>query len=113
MALNFPVARLRVATYNVHRCRGLDRRVRPARIVKVLRELNADIVALQEVWGREGNSREADQVRFIAEELGLNSSLGEDRRLKGGPYGNGVLTRFLVNLSRNYVITVHGCEKRA
>ena len=110
--MNSPVERLRVATYNVHRCRGLDRRVRPARIVKVLRELNADIVALQEVWGREGTSREADQVRFIAEELGLNSSLGENRRLRGAPYGNVVLSRFPVNLARNYDITVRGCEKR-
>jgi endonuclease/exonuclease/phosphatase family metal-dependent hydrolase len=86
--------------------------VRPARIVKVLRELDADIVALQEVWGREGTSREADQVRFIAEELGLNSSLGENRRLRGSPYGNVVLSRFPVNLARNYDITVQGCEKR-
>ncbi len=39
----------RVVTYNVHKCRGLDRRVRPARIVDVLREVNADIIALQEV----------------------------------------------------------------
>jgi endonuclease/exonuclease/phosphatase family metal-dependent hydrolase len=111
-AMNFPVERLRIATYNVHRCRGLDRRVRPARIVKVLRELNADIIALQEVWSREGPSPEADQVRFIAEELRLNSSLGENRRLRGAAYGNVVLSRFPVNLARNYDITVRGCERR-
>ena len=110
--MSFRPERLRVATYNVHRCRGLDRRVRPARIVKVLRELNADIIALQEVWSREGPSPEADQVRFIAEELGLNSSLGENRRLRGAAYGNVVLSRFPVNLARNYDITVKGCERR-
>src|SRR5262245_53373299 len=110
--MKFPVERLRVATYNVHKCRGLDRRVRPARIVKVLRELNADIIALQEVWSREGTSPEADQVRFIAEELGLYSSLGENRRLRGAAYGNVVLSRFPVNLARNYDITVRGCERR-
>ncbi len=110
--MSFRAERLRVATYNVHRCRGLDRRVRPARIVKVLRELDADIIALQEVWSREGPSPDADQVRFIAEELGLNSSLGENRRLRGAAYGNVVLSRFPVNLARNYDITVKGCERR-
>ena len=41
--------RLRVATYNIHKSRGLDRRLRPQRIVEVLRELDADVTALQEV----------------------------------------------------------------
>ena len=41
--------RVRVATYNIHKSRGLDWRVRPDRIVEVLREIDADIVALQEV----------------------------------------------------------------
>jgi len=40
--------RLRIATYNIHKCRGLDRRIKPERIVQVLREVDADIVALQE-----------------------------------------------------------------
>lgn len=42
---------LRVVTYNIHKCRGLDGRVRPERIAGVLGELNADIIALQEVTG--------------------------------------------------------------
>jgi endonuclease/exonuclease/phosphatase family metal-dependent hydrolase len=43
--------RLRVATYNIHRCRGLDGRTNPARIASVIRAIDADIVALQEVIG--------------------------------------------------------------
>ena len=42
---------LRVATYNIHRCRGLDGRTRPQRIAAVLRTIDADVVALQEVVG--------------------------------------------------------------
>ena len=41
--------KFRVATYNIHKCKGLDQRVKPDRIVEVLREIDADIVALQEV----------------------------------------------------------------
>src|SRR5215813_9262701 len=40
---------LRVLTYNVHKCRGLDGRASTHRIVEVLREIDADLVALQEV----------------------------------------------------------------
>ena len=89
--------RLRVVTYNVHKCVGLDRRVRPARVAAVLREIDADAVALQEVVSVESDSsREAHQARFIAEELGCEFRVGENRRHKGGAYGNVVLTRLPV-----------------
>jgi endonuclease/exonuclease/phosphatase family metal-dependent hydrolase len=41
--------KLRLASYNVHKCLGMDRRRRPERIVAVLNALQADIVVLQEV----------------------------------------------------------------
>lgn len=41
--------RLRLASYNIHKCVGLDRRRRPERIIAVLNALDADIVTLQEV----------------------------------------------------------------
>ena len=40
---------LRLASYNVHKCVGLDRRRLPERVVAVINSLDADIVALQEV----------------------------------------------------------------
>ncbi len=40
---------LRVATYNIHQCVGRDGIENPRRIADVLGEINADIVALQEV----------------------------------------------------------------
>lgn len=104
--------RLRVATYNIHRCRGMDRRVRPERIVEVLREIDADIVALQEVWSITDASREANQARFIAEELEADHYLGENRKHKGGSYGNALLTRFPVRETRNYDVSVRGREQR-
>jgi len=48
------VDRFRVATYNIHKGRGLDGRVRIERIAGVLEEIGADIVALQEVISHEG-----------------------------------------------------------
>lgn len=103
---------IRVVTYNVHRCRGLDRRVRPARIVEVLREIDADVIALQEVLSLQGASREKDQARFISEELEMTCALGGTRLHKGAMYGNVVLSRLPLLETRNYDISVRGREER-
>jgi len=106
------IERFRVVTYNIHKCRGLDRRVRPARITEVLRELNADIIALQEVLSIEGKTPEDNQARFIADRLGLDYRLGETRKLNGGAYGNVILSRFPFVSIYNYDLTHQGREPR-
>jgi endonuclease/exonuclease/phosphatase family metal-dependent hydrolase len=106
------IRRFRVVTYNVHKCRGLDRRVRPSRIVEVLREIDADIIALQEVLSITNGEREDDQSRFIAEELGFDYCIGENRKLRGGAYGNVVLSRLPMIFTRNYDLSTQGREER-
>lgn len=102
---------LRVATYNIHKCRGLDQRVRPERIAQVLDELDADVVALQEVVGRGGRLKE-DQARYVAEALDYRPIFGENRRHNGAAYGNLLLSRFPVLDFWNYDITARGREPR-
>ncbi|HEY0078856.1 MAG TPA: endonuclease/exonuclease/phosphatase family protein [Pyrinomonadaceae bacterium] len=104
---------MRVVTYNVHKCRGLDRRVRPGRIASVLRETGADIVALQEVVSvEETPQRERNQAHFIAEELGFHYCIGANRRHDGGAYGNVMLSRWPFRFVHNYDITWRGREPR-
>ena len=103
---------LRVVTYNIHKCRGLDRRVRPDRIAGILKHIDADIIALQEVLSIEGHEPEKNQLQFIAKALGFYFAFGETRRLKGGSYGNAVLSRFPIHVCRHYDISKPGCEPR-
>jgi endonuclease/exonuclease/phosphatase family metal-dependent hydrolase len=82
---------LRIVTYNVHRCQGLDRRTRPDRIADVLRDLNADVIALQEVLGATPSSE--GQVAQIGAALGMGSVMAPTRTYRGVPFGNAVLSR--------------------
>lgn len=102
----------RVTTYNIHKCRGLDRRVRPHRIIDVLKETRADVIALQEVVGMDEPERERNQVRAIAEELGFEFRIGENRRLHGGAYGNALLTKLPIVYECNHDITWRKREPR-
>ena len=104
--------RIRVVTYNIHKCRGLDRRVRPDRIARVLSEIDADIIALQEVLSIENGRPEDDQARFIASALQCEYRTGENRKLLGGSYGNVVLSRLPVLTAINYDLSQHGREER-
>ncbi len=102
----------RITTYNIHKCRGLDRRVRPQRILDVLVETKPDVIALQEVVGMDEPERERNQVRAIAEALGFDFCIGENRRLHGGAYGNAVLSRLPIAAEENHDITWKKSEPR-
>lgn len=104
--------KLRVATYNIHRCRGMDNRLRPDRVVAVLKEINADIIALQEVVNAASGPREAHQGRYIGEELGYHWELGENRKLEGAAYGNVALSRFPLRVVDNHDLSVGRRERR-
>jgi len=103
---------IRVATYNVHRCRGLDGRVRPERIAEILGEIDADIFALQEVISAPDGRGHEDQAGFLAHETGLKYVLGETRRRRERPYGNLLLSRFPIRAVANYDISAPGREPR-
>lgn len=103
---------LRVATYNIHKCRGLDGRIVPSRIARVLKEVDADVIALQEVLNRPGKTPTHHQSEFIAAELEMHSCMGTNREFRGGTYGNAILSRFPILDFANHDISVAGREPR-
>lgn len=104
--------KFRIVTYNIHKCKGLDFRTSPQRIADVLREIDADIIALQEVVSHENYSPQENQSKFIAENLGCDYRIGENRKHLGGIYGNVLLSRFPILEDKNFDITIGKYESR-
>jgi endonuclease/exonuclease/phosphatase family metal-dependent hydrolase len=102
--------RMRVASYNIHRGFGRDGRYDPNRILRVLQEMDADIVALQEV---EFPGPDPDQIlTWLAVRLGMIAVGGPVRTSEAGTYGNALLTRYPVRNVRRWDLSVGTHEPR-
>lgn len=101
---------LRVATYNIHRCRGLDGRTNPARIVDVIRSIEPDIVALQEVIGAGPYS--AGHAEELGAQLGMGWVMAPTRHLRNALFGNVVLSRLPILHHAQYDLSWKTCEPR-
>lgn len=95
----------RIATYNVHKCRGLDWRVNPARILKVIEEIDPNIFALHEVLEK--------HARYLSEHLRIPQVFGFARQLADHGYGNAVFSRYPILQTYNYDLTVDRRESRS
>lgn len=102
---------IRIATYNIHRSRGMDRRTMPSRIAEVIREMNADVVALQEVIGAgPGGPGQAEEIGAA---LGMGWVMHSVRMLRHHHFGNVVFSRFPVVHHGHYDLSWRTCEERA
>ncbi|OYY72230.1 endonuclease/exonuclease/phosphatase family protein [Sphingomonas sp. 28-63-12] len=81
-----------VASYNIHKAVGTDRQRRPERILDVLAEINADIVALQEADRRFGARASVLPLKLI-EQAGWHPVTFGARAASMGWHGNMILIR--------------------
>ena len=92
--------RLRVMTYNVHGCVGLDKRLDLDRIAAVIAREAPDLVALQELDVGRLRSGGVDQARAIAARLGMNSHFNAAFRVAEEEYGDALLSPLPMRLVR-------------
>jgi endonuclease/exonuclease/phosphatase family metal-dependent hydrolase len=104
------VTNVRIATYNIHRCRGMDRRVVPSRIIEVLRAIDADVIALQEVIG--AGPVGAGQAEEIGAGLGMGWVMNCVRTLRQHQFGNVILSRYPIVHHSQYDLSWRTCEPR-
>jgi endonuclease/exonuclease/phosphatase family metal-dependent hydrolase len=81
--------------------------------VSVLRELDADIVALQEVGCVQGETPDCNQGQFLATALSYHYCVAEPRLLRSGKYGNVVLSRTPVRAAYTYDLSWRGYGRRS
>lgn len=82
-----------VASYNVHKCVGLDRRFDPVRTMQVISEIDADVIALQEADQRFGDRAGLLDLAAVERETGLIPVPLAGRLKSHGWHGNVVLFR--------------------
>lgn len=104
--------RFTVASYNIHGCVGKDLKRDAARIARVISELDADIVGLQEVDSRVGEEAEAWQMDYLAHATGLKAVAGPAIARHDRHYGNLLLTRHRILDVRRLDLSVSGQEPR-
>jgi endonuclease/exonuclease/phosphatase family metal-dependent hydrolase len=83
---------IRVASYNIHKGVGTDRQRRPERIIEVLREIDADVIALQEADLRFG-ARARVIPPHLLDEGGWKTVPVGLRAASMGWHGNALLVR--------------------
>lgn len=88
-----PVQRITVGSYNIHGCIGTDGGCQPARIAAVLRELDCDIYALQEVDNEPSDEDDSKQLEYLSAALDMAAVPGLRIVRHSGQYGNAILTR--------------------
>ena len=101
-----------VASYNIHKGVGTDRKRDPARILRVLREVDADIVCLQEADLRFG-TRASVLPRFLIEGhtdyVPVPLDVQHDSM---GWHGNAILVRRGIAVERHDIIHIPCLEPR-
>ncbi|MCF8063539.1 MAG: endonuclease/exonuclease/phosphatase family protein [Deltaproteobacteria bacterium] len=100
--------RLKVATYNLHQWIGRDRRVDIQRILSVIRSLDADLIALQEVLLPWAGFTQDD----LARETGMQVIPGRTLYRGDAEYGNALLTSLPVRRAWSMDLTVPPFEPR-
>lgn len=101
---------MRFVTWNVHACVGTDGVFAPPRIRRVLGELNADFIGIQELEDRDFQGETVSA--YLARRLGMHAYRGATLKRGDDHYGNLLLSRHRAVRLQTHEISVPGREPR-
>jgi endonuclease/exonuclease/phosphatase family metal-dependent hydrolase len=108
--------KLRVLSYNIHKCiGGVDRRYAPARVAEVIKNLEPDVLLLQEVDHNVPRSNHDRQVDLLGDLVGMRyrSWFPNVDVRGGGHYGNAILSRYPLVETTNIDLSIRFKKKRS
>jgi endonuclease/exonuclease/phosphatase family metal-dependent hydrolase len=89
---------LRVMTYNVHSCIGMDGKLSPERIARIIARYAPDVVALQELDVGRARTEGMDQAHRIAHDLAMEFHFHPAMHIEEERYGNAILSHLPMRL---------------
>lgn len=95
---------VRLMTYNVHGCGGVDGRVSPRRVARVIAAQTPDLIALQEIDLGRRRSRTEDQAEIIARQLGLHVVFCPTITRGQEHYGHALLSRWPIEIVKRALL---------
>ena len=102
---------VRILSYNVHACVGMDGQLSPRRIARVIAQSETDIVCLQELDVLRNRSGKVDQAHAIARELEMSHQFHPAWHLEEEQFGNAILTRFPMEVVRLQSLHHHRADR--
>ncbi len=96
---------IRVLTYNIHSCIGIDGKVRPERVARVINQFDPDVIAVQEVDAHRLRSGGHDQAQVIADHLRMTHVFHAMLEEKKERYGIAVFARYPFKLMKADYLT--------
>jgi len=84
---------LRILTYNVRNCLGMDEKIDYDRIAAVINAIHPDVVALQELDSVTTRSNSVDVLKTVANKCRMKYTYGASIPYRGGKYGIGILSK--------------------
>jgi endonuclease/exonuclease/phosphatase family metal-dependent hydrolase len=102
---------VRVLTYNVHACVGMDGQLSPGRIARVIDQSEADIVCLQELDVGRRRSGHLDQAELIARHLEMSHQFHPAWHLEDEQFGNAIMTRLPMRIVQRQSLHHHKADR--
>lgn len=95
---------MRVMCYNIHHAEGVDRKLDLLRIANVIRAVDPDVVALQEVDVKTRRVKQVDQAAELARLTGMYGAFGKAIDHDGGEYGQAILSRYPLEATKVHLL---------